>query len=60
MRLIKYRENLCVQKRIKQFMKIPHNYYFPAMILLGYTPENVLIPKQTETNVNNKVHWNQW
>ena len=47
-------------QQIKQFMKIPHNYYFPAMILLGYTPENALIPKQIETNVNNKVHWNQW
>ena len=47
-------------QQIKQFMKIPKNYYFPAMILLGYTPENALLPKQVESNANNKVHWNQW
>ena len=47
-------------QQIKDFMKIPHNYYLPAMIMLGYTAENALLPKQIETNVNNKVHWNQW
>ena len=41
-------------------MKIPNNYYFPAMIMLGYTAENALLPKQIETTVNNKVHWNKW
>ena len=47
-------------QQIKDFMKIPNNYYLPAMIMLGYTAENALLPKQIETNVNNKVHWNQW
>ena len=41
-------------------MKIPYNYYLPAMILLGYKAENAILPKLTEANVNNKVHWNQW
>jgi hypothetical protein len=41
-------------------MKIPYNYYFPAIILLGYIPENAFIPKQIEANVNNQVHWNKW
>ena len=47
-------------QQIKDFMKIPNNYYFPAMIMLGYTAENALLPKQIETTVNNKVHWNKW
>ena len=47
-------------EQIKEFMKIPNNYYLPAMILLGYTAENALLPKRVEANVNNKVHWNQW
>ena len=47
-------------QQIKDFLKIPYNYYLPAMIMLGYTAENALLPKQIETNVNNKVHWNQW
>ena len=45
---------------IKNFMKIPYNYYLPAMIMLGYTSENALVPKQVEANVDNKVHWNKW
>ena len=44
---------------IKNFMKIPNNYYLPAMTILGYTSENVLVPKQVEANVDNKVHWNK-
>ena len=47
-------------QQIKDFMKIPNNYYLPAMIMLGYTAENALLPKQIETNVNNKIHWNKW
>ena len=47
-------------QQIKNFMKIPYNYYLPAMIMLGYTPENALLSKQIETNVNNRVHWNKW
>ena len=47
-------------EQIKEFMKIPNNYYLPAMILLGYTAENALLPKRVEANINNKVHWNQW
>ena len=47
-------------QQIKEFMKIPNNYYLPAMILLGYIPENAFIPKQIEANVNNQVHWNKW
>ena len=47
-------------QQIKEFMKIPYNYYFPAMILLGYIPENAFLPKQIEANVNNQVHWNKW
>ena len=47
-------------QQIKDFMKIPFNYYIPAMIMLGYAAENALLPTQIETNVNNKVHWNKW
>ena len=47
-------------QQIKDFMKIPYNYYIPAMIMLGYAAENALLPTQIETNVNNKVHWNKW
>ena len=47
-------------QQIKDFMKIPYNYNIPAMIMLGYAAENALLPTQIETNVNNKVHWNQW
>ena len=47
-------------QQIKDFMKIPYNYYIPAMIMLGYAAENALLPPQIETNVNNKVHWNKW
>ena len=47
-------------EQIKEFMKIPNNYYLPAMILLGYIAENALLPKRVEANVNNKVHWNKW
>ena len=47
-------------QQIKEFMKIPYNYYLPAMIMLGYIPENPLIPKQIEANGNNLVHWNKW
>ena len=47
-------------QQIKDFMKIPYNYYLVAMVLLGYTPENVVLPKKEEVNINNKVHWNQW
>ena len=47
-------------QQIKEFMKIPYNYYLPAMIMLGYIPENVLLPKQIEANGNNLVHWNKW
>ena len=47
-------------QQIKEFMKIPNNYYLPAMILLGYTAENAVLPKLIEANVNNKIHWNQW
>ena len=45
-------------QQIKNFLKIPNNYYLPAMIMLGYSPENVLVPKRPDTS--NKVHWNQW
>ena len=45
-------------QQIKNFLKIPNNYYLPAMIMLGYAPENVLVPKRPDTS--NKVHWNQW
>ena len=41
-------------------MKIPYNYYLPAMILLGYAPEDVLLPKREPPDTKNKVHWNQW
>ena len=41
-------------------MNIPYNYYLPALIILGYTSEDALVPKQVEANVNNKVHWNKW
>ena len=47
-------------QQIKDFMKIPYNYYIPAIIMLGYAAENALLPTQIETNVNNKVHWNKW
>ena len=47
-------------EQIKEFMKIPYNYYLPAMILLGYKAENALLPKLIEANINNRVHWNQW
>ena len=47
-------------EQIKDFMKIPNNYYLPAMIMLGYTPENAELPKRLEANVNNRVHWNKW
>ena len=47
-------------QQIKDFMKIPYNYYLVAMVLIGYTPENVLLPKKEEVNINNKVHWNKW
>ena len=47
-------------QQIKEFMKIPYNYYIPAMILLGYTAENAVLPKRIEADVNNRVHWNQW
>ena len=45
-------------QQIKNFLKIPNNYYLPAMIMLGYAPENVLVPKRPDTSY--KVHWNQW
>ena len=45
-------------QQIKNFLKIPNNYYLPAMIMLGYAPENVLVPERPDTS--NKVHWNQW
>ena len=48
------------QDCIKEFMKIPYNYYLPAMILLGYAPEDVLLPKKEPPDTKNKVHWNQW
>ena len=41
-------------------MNIPYNYYFPAMIMLGYTAENAVLPKQIEADVNNIVHWNKF
>ena len=47
-------------QKIKDFMKIPYNYYLPAMILLGYAPEDVLLPKREPPDTKNKVHWNQW
>ena len=47
-------------KQIKDYMKIPNNYYIPAMILLGYAAENAVLPNRIEANVNNRVHWNQW
>ena len=47
-------------KQIKDYMKIPNNYYIPAMILLGYAAENAVLPNRIDTNVNNRVHWNQW
>ncbi len=47
-------------QQIKDFMKIPYNYYLPAMILLGYAPEDVLLPKREPPDTKNKVHWNQW
>ena len=47
-------------EQIKEFMKIPYNYYLPAIILLGYKAENALLPKLPEANVNNRVHWNHW
>ena len=47
-------------QQIKEFMNIPYNYYFPAMIMLGYTAENAVLPKQIEADVNNIVHWNKF
>ena len=42
-------------QQIKDFMKIPYNYYLVAMVLIGYTPENVLLPKKEEVNINKKI-----
>ena len=47
-------------QQIKNLMKIPYNYYLPAMIMHGYAPENVLVPKREPPDTKNKVHWNQW
>ena len=48
------------QDCIKEFMKIPYNYYLPAMIMLGYRSEDAEIPKQVEASVEKNVHWNKW
>ena len=47
-------------QQIKNLMKIPYNYYLPAMIMLGYAPENALVPKIEPPDTTKKVHWNQW
>ena len=46
--------------QIKEYMKIPFNYYIPAMILLGYAAENAILPTRIEANVDTNVHWNKW
>ena len=46
--------------QIKEYMKIPYNYYIPAMILLGYAAENAILPTRIEANVEKNVHWNKW
>ena len=46
--------------QIKEYMKIPYNYYIPAMILLGYAAENAILPTRIEANVDTNVHWNKW
>ena len=47
-------------QKIKDYMKIPYNYYLPAMIMLGYAPEDALVPKREPIDTKKKVHWNQW
>ena len=47
-------------EQINAFFKIPDGYYLPALIVIGYTAKDALLPSQVKATVADKVHWNQW
>lgn len=47
-------------QQIREFMKVPHGYYLPALVILGYASKDALLPSQVEATVEKKVHWNKW
>lgn len=47
-------------EKIRELFKIPDGYYLPALVILGYSSKDALLPSQVKATVENKVRWNKW
>ena len=47
-------------EQIKNFLKVPDGWGLPAMVVLGYSIKDPLLPAQVKATVENKVRWNKW
>lgn len=47
-------------EQIKDFLKVPDGWGLPAMVVLGYSIKDPLLPAQVKATVENKVRWNKW
>lgn len=46
--------------QIKEFLKVPDGYCLPALVILGYSVKDPLLPAQVKATVENRVRWNGW
>ena len=47
-------------EQIKDFLKVPDGWGLPAIVVLGYSIKDPLLPAQVKATVENKVRWNKW
>lgn len=46
--------------QIKEFLNVPDGWGLPALVVLGYSAQDALLPAQVKATIEKKVHWNKW